>query len=111
MSKEYHLDPEKVSLEKLRLSLEKRELIPSKSILKEKLNARFEILASTGIQNLKDLIDALKNKNKIGAFSEQTWLEVLYLTILKREASSYFPNPVRISNFAGVKDQVIQKRM
>jgi hypothetical protein len=109
MSKEYHLDPEKVSLEKLRLSLEMRKLIPSRLILKEKLSTRFEILSSAGILNLKELIDALKSKKKIEVFSKWTGLEVEYLTILKREASSYFPNPVRLSSFPGIKADVIRK--
>jgi len=109
MDIDYHLDPKKISLEKLRRSLESRELIPSRMILKENLKANFEVLASAGVNNMDDLIKALKSKNKVDAFSKQTGLEVGYLTILRREANSYFPNPVRLSSFPGIDQRVISK--
>lgn len=105
----YHLDAEKVSLKQFQLSLENRKLIPSRTILKEKLRERFDVLSSAGIETLKDLIESLKNKAKIEAFSKQTGLAVDYLTVLKREASSYFPNPVALSKFPDVDSQLVQK--
>lgn len=105
----YHLDPEKISLEQFRCSLESRELIPSRVVLKENLTERFAILSSIGISNLKDLLSSLKSKEKIGNISERTGLPVDYLTILKREAGSYFPNPVPLDKFSGVDTQVLLK--
>jgi hypothetical protein len=108
-SENYHLDPEKISLEQFRQSLEARELIPSRLILKENLEERFEVLASAGISNLMELIGSLKSKANVENFSEQIGLPVGYLTILKREASSYFPNPVPLKKFPDVDTQILLK--
>ncbi len=105
----YHLNPEKISLEQFRRSLESRELIPSRVILKENLAERFEVLSSMEISNLKDLLVSLKSKEKIKNISEQTSLSVDYLTILKREAGSYFPNPVPLNKFSCVDAQILLK--
>lgn len=103
----YHLDSEKISLEQFRQSLQARELIPSRLILKENLEERFEVLSSAEISNLKDLIGSLKSKVKIETFSKQTGVPVGYLTILKREAGSYFPNPVPLNKFPDIDAQTL----
>ncbi len=109
MKDQYHLDASKISLKKFQKSLGSRELIPSRAILKENINERFNNLYSVGIHNLKDLIDALKTKQKLEAFSKLTSLSTDYLTLLKREANSYFPKPIRLSSFPGVESRTIKK--
>jgi len=109
MRSQYHIDSEKYSLKSLQISLESRKLIPSRVVLKEKLKSRFRIINSAGLNTLGDLIRTLKSKPKIEAFSKKTGLSIDYLTLLKREASSFFPNPVRLNRFAGVDNQVISK--
>jgi len=109
MSTKYHIDAGKFDLKKFRISLENRVLIPSRMILKEDIRVRFQILETEGLYNLEDLMAALKNKNKIVNFSEKTGLPVGYLTILKREAGSFFPNPIQLSKFFGIDSRVIEK--
>ena len=109
MSSQYHINPQKVSLKRFQASLESRELIPSRVMLKEKLQSRFSTIHSAGVNTLEDLIDVLKNKPKVEAFSKKTGLGIDYLTLLKREASSYFPNPVQLNKFPGVNSQAILK--
>jgi len=109
MNPKYHIDPNKIRLKSFQISLESRELIPSRTALKEDLKTRFKILHSAGVATLGDLISVLKNKTKIETFSKKTGLNTVYLTLLKREASSYFPNPVQLKSFSGVKNQVILK--
>ncbi|MBT3271931.1 MAG: DUF4332 domain-containing protein, partial [Spirochaetales bacterium] len=76
--------------------------IPSRVILKESLDERFEIFKTNGIFNLKDLIAALKPRQKAEAFSNRTGLPINYLTILLREVGSYLPNPVPLAKFPGI---------
>ncbi len=99
MKEQYYIDLEKYSLQQFKLSLQKRDMIPSRVILKEKIEDRFGILKVNGIKNLKTLIDVLKTKQKIDAFSKKSELSIDYLTILKREANSYLPNPIRLKDF------------
>lgn len=77
-------------------------MIPSRVSLKEELDERFKILEISGITNLKVLIDRLKTKPKIELFSKETGLSIEYLTLLKREAKSYQPNPIRLNKFPGI---------
>ncbi len=108
MKEQYYIDLEKYSLQRFKLSLQKRDMIPSRVILKEKIEDRFEILNTNGISNLKALIDALKTKQKIEMFSKKSNLSIDYLTILKREASSYLPNPIRLKYFPGTDSKAIE---
>ncbi|NQT60888.1 MAG: DUF4332 domain-containing protein [Bacteroidetes bacterium] len=109
MCTKYYIDAGNFGLEKFRLSLESRVLIPSRMLLKEDLKARFHILESEGLHNLEDLLTALKSKSKVVDFSERTGLPVEYLTILKREAGSYFPNPIPLHKFSGIDNDVMVK--
>lgn len=102
MSENYFIDLGNYSLQKFRLSLQKREMIPSRVVLKESIEERFAILHAQGIDNLKTLIEVLKSKPKIELFSRKTGLSIDYLSILKREAGSYLPNPIRLREFSEI---------
>ena len=107
MKERYYIDLQKYDLQKFKKSLKGRSLTPSRVILKENLDERFEVISKQGIETLKELIDALKNKQKTENFSEQSGLSIDYLTILKREASSYLPNPVKLDKFTWIDKSVI----
>ncbi len=102
MKNSYHIDLSKYSLEQFKLSLKARDMIPSRVILKESIDDRFKVLSENGIEHLAHLILMLKTKQKVEMFSYQSGLTVDYLTILKREAGSYLPKPVRLDKFPGV---------
>ena len=57
----------------------------------------------------KELIDRLKTKAKIDDFSNETGLTTEYLTLLKREANSYLPKPVRIDTFPGIPTKYVDR--
>jgi len=103
MSKRYQIDLEEYSLQKFKRSLQSREMIPSRISLKDDLDGRFGILEDCGIANLKELIDALKTKQKIEQFSQETSLSTQYLTLLNREAKSYLSKPIRLDKFPGIQ--------
>ena len=108
MADQYHIDTHKYSLAKFKDNIQSRDMIPSRVILKEDVDERFEILERSGIHNLKDLIGALNTRTKIENFSNQTGLSIEYLTILKREANSYLPSPVRLSAFSGIPGEFVE---
>ncbi len=98
----YHLDIEKYTLQKFKSGLKSRKMIPSRISLKDNLDERFRLLETQGISNLKELIDTLKTKPKIELFSKETGLSIDYLSLLRREAKSFLPNPVRLNKFPGI---------
>ncbi len=109
--KQYYLDSKKYSLTKFKKSLAARELIPSRRILKNDLDQNFDVLRSAGIRNLYELLAVLNSKSKTISFSEKTGLTTDFLTLLRREANSYFPTPVNLSKFASVESSLISKLM
>jgi hypothetical protein len=109
MRDQYHINLEQYSLQKFKSNLEARDMIPSRVSLKDNLDERFRVLENAGITNLKELIDALKTKQKIEQFSKETGLPTQYLTLLNREAKSYLPKPIRLDKFPGISNTVIEK--
>lgn len=109
MGVQYEIDLQKYSLLKFKQSLLHRDMIPSRTMLKDDLESRFGILANCGISNLKELTDALKTKQKIERLSEDSGLTIEYLTLLNREAKSYLSKPIRLEKFAGVSEEHIEK--
>jgi len=109
MKDQYHINLEQYSLHKFKSNLQSRDMIPSRVILKDNLDERFQILEDCGITNHKELIDALKTKAKIEQFAENTGLSAEYLTILNREAKSYLSNPIRLDKFPGLSGKYVEK--
>ncbi|HDD61296.1 MAG: hypothetical protein DRI65_06855 [Chloroflexota bacterium] len=108
MAASYHINPSKYPLQELKKDLLNRDLIPSRKPLKDDLETNLQILEGKGIQTLGDLIDALKNKNKIREISSLSGISEKYLTLLRREANSYLPNPVPLDKFSGFGASEIQ---
>jgi hypothetical protein len=107
MGNQYHINIKKYSLQKFKKNLESRDMIPSRVSLKNDLDERFKILETNSITNLKELIDRLKTKPEIKQFSIDTGLTIEYLTLIKREAKSYLPNPVRLDKFSGIPSKYV----
>lgn len=82
MANQYHMNLEKFSLDKFKQILKAEEMLPARQILKEDIEERFEILASMGVHNLRDLIDALKTRQKVKDFAQRSGLSLEYLVIL-----------------------------
>jgi hypothetical protein len=107
MKSSYHIDPKEFSLQYLEENLTSRELIPSRKALVEDIHSKFKLLGDIGIQTLDDLLRSLKNKKGIEEVSGKTGISLDYLTLLRREANSYLPNPVSLSKLPGVDSDVI----
>jgi hypothetical protein len=105
----YYINLMEFSLERFKHILESEEGLPARQILKEDLDARFNVLASMGIRNLSDLTGALSTKRKLQAFSQESGLSIDYLVILRREAKSYIPKPVVLREIPGVNPEDIDK--
>jgi len=108
VSDQYHLDLKTFSLQKFKRSLESG-VLPSRKILQEKLDERFAVLESLGINHLQALIDALKTKKRLADLAQQSGLPQEYLTILRREANSYLPKPVNLRDIPDTDPTHVEK--
>ena len=109
MADDYYIDLENIDLEGFKASIEDKDLLPGRVVLRENLDQRFGILADRGINTLGDLWRALKTKRRVAQFADQSGLSKEYLTILRREVNSYIPNPVGLSKLPGVDDEHIAR--
>jgi len=109
MKDDYHIDLEKYHLDTLKNELKESELIPSRRILKDDIEARFKVLEGNNIHNLQELVNVLKTPKKTREFAQKSGLPEDYLLILRREVNSYNPNPVNLDKFPGVEQDTVSK--
>jgi len=109
MKDSYSVNTTKFSLDRLRDALKTKDILPSRNVLKEQVDERFNLLKSEGIESLFDLLDILKSKAKIEQFATKTGLNTDYLTILRREANSYVSVPVRLIDLPTGETDTIKK--
>lgn len=109
MSDNYFIDTTKFSIGKFRNSLKAKDILPGRIILIEKMDERFDIVKSKGINTINDLLEALKTKPKVESFSKASGLPIDYLTILRREANSYISVPVKLTDLPFVETGIINQ--
>lgn len=109
MADDYYIELDKYSLNQFKEQLKKAKLIPSRKILKEQIDERFNILSNKGIQNLDELLILLKTPKKVKELSEKSGIPYDYLLILRREINSYRPKPVKLDKFPGIEMETINK--
>ena len=96
----YYCDMRAISLDKLRENLHYQRLLPSQQVLLDGIDAKFEAIKTQGINDLRALGAALKSKEKAKDLSELTGIDEKYLTVLRREVSSYRPASRKIADFS-----------
>jgi len=109
MVENYHIDLKKISLKEFQEEIKNSELLPSRKILKDHIDERFEILKEKKVDNLQDLANLLKTPKKAREFAGKSGLPEDYILILRRELNSYTPNPVNLGKFPGVQDENLTK--
>lgn len=101
--------PETVSLDDLRERIKSTDLVPSRAVLLEGIDAIFNTLAQQGLNTWQDLQNAIKNPKKIESFSMQSGIDSQYLVLLRREVESYHPKPFDLIAIDWIPQDVIKK--
>ena len=105
----YYINIEKITLDDFKNILKSADLIPSRMVLKENINANFDILKHQNYKNIDEILNNFKNKKKIHDFSEMSGLNENYLTILVREIKGYRQKPNKIKDFPCITEKVALK--
>jgi hypothetical protein len=103
----YYIDLSTISIGEYKTKLEESDLLPSRIILKEDINERFNRLENQGIKTVYELQQALKTKKKLQGFSTISGLPEAYLTILIREVNSLHPKPNKLRDFPDLSEDMI----
>jgi hypothetical protein len=105
----YYIDLSSISIDDYKAKLKVSDMLPSRMILKEKLNDRFNYFKSIGISNIKELQQVLKKKDKLAELSKVKCFSGDYLVILLREINSIQPKPNKIKEFIGILSDTVSK--
>lgn len=107
MKDHYHIDFNSYTLKQLKKSIDHRDMIPSRQILKENLNENFKLFEKMGYKTVQDLLDQIKNPANMERFAEEMEIPEGYLKILKREINAFQPTPVKLRDLPDVDAKVI----
>jgi hypothetical protein len=105
----YYIDLDLISIDDYQLKLESADLLPSRVILKDRLEERFNYFKSIGIKNVFELQKLLKKKEKLAELSKVDCFSEDYLVVLLREINSIQPKPNKISEFIGISSETFSK--
>jgi hypothetical protein len=95
----YHIDAERVGLDDLRKRIEETDLVPSRIVLLDGLEAKFQALERQGITTLAKLRHEVKTAKRRETLSKETGVDVQYLVLLRREVEGYFPKKFALKDF------------
>lgn len=105
----YYIDLSNISMDEYKAILKAADLLPSRMILKNDIDEKFDALKEHQIQNVEQLRKTLSNRSKLQAISKQAGISEDYLKILIREVRSYRQKPNRIQDFPDISENVIRK--
>lgn len=103
----YYIDLANMTLDEYKNKLSKGYLPPSRMILKENMEERFNELKKQGIQTVKELMALLKTEVNLIELSKIDCLSGDYLKLLLREMKSTLPKPKKINEFNSLAPETI----
>jgi hypothetical protein len=105
----YYIDLSSISMDDYKTKLQLADMIPSRMILKDRLDERFGYFKSIGLKNILELKQMLNKKDKFAELSKVECLKGDYLTILLRELNSMLPKSNKIKDFVGISADTVSK--
>lgn len=103
----YLIDLSEISLDQYKDKLATGYMIPSRKILKDRLEERFSCFKNNGIHNVQELVTALKNKLKFEKLLKEQCFDSEYLQVLRREVNSIQTKPLKISEFHWINPELV----
>lgn len=105
----YYIDLKSITLDEYKKKLNSSIIIPSRMVLKDNIDERFNEFKKLGIKNIYELQLMLKNKVKLIEISKNSLFSEEYLTILTRELNSIQAKPNKLKEFIGISAITIDK--
>jgi hypothetical protein len=105
----YSIDLSRISIDRYMKKLKNKNLIPSRMILKDKIEQRFSVFKKNGTKTAYDLYSALKNSKRFNELSGKKELPEDYLKILLTELKSIQAKPIKLTEFEWISAELIKK--
>jgi hypothetical protein len=98
-----------ISLDKFRDMLALGYLVPSRLLLREEIEIRFQKITENGIHTLEDLLATVKSKPRYAELISKAGLSEDYATLLKREVQSYIVKPMKLSDLTFIDKSILDR--
>lgn len=105
----YYIDLESIPLMQYKQSIKAGYLPPSRKLLKDRIDERFDIIEKQGIGTAAQLLAAVKTKEKTEDFAVRTGIDHEYMSILSREIRSLIKKPVKLSDLSMINQETQKK--
>lgn len=105
----YYIDFESIPLMQYKQSIKTEYLPPSRKVLKDRIDERFDIIEKQDISTAAQLLAAVKTKKRTEDFSTKTGIDHDYMTILSREIRSLIKKPAKLSEFSMISVEAQKK--
>lgn len=105
----YYIDLKSITLDEYKKKLNSSILIPSRMVLRDNIDERFNQFKTLGIKNVHELQLMLKSKPKLIELAKNPLFPEEYLTILIRELNSIQAKPNKLKEFIGLSTITIDK--
>lgn len=105
----YYQDFEAIRISEYQEILKSADLVPSRRLLLEDIEAVFARLQAQGLETLADLQAALKTRPRLQRFAQETGIDEGYLKVLIREINSSQPKPNKLADFPDTPAAVVAK--
>jgi hypothetical protein len=105
----YYIDLKSISIDQYKKILQSSDLIPSWKALLEDIDNMFNYIKKQNLNNLEELLENIKNKDKVQKFAKLSGMPLKYLEVLRRSILTYKPAPNKIRDFQCVSKTIVDK--
>ena len=104
----FYVDLKEMSIDQYKKKLTTGDLIPSRMILREDIDQNFTNIKKQKLGNVDELLNALKTKDKVQAFADQSGISHEYLTVLSRELRSFRNTAGRMKEYPDISEETLK---
>ncbi len=105
----YSINLSRLSLKAYKDHLLSIDLLPSRRVLLDSIDANISAIADRGIDDIGALIQVVSTPKKLSALSQLTSISEDYLKVLKREIGSLQPKSIPLSEFDMLSSDQLEK--
>lgn len=105
----YSINLSRLSLKAYKDHLLSIDLLPSRRVLLDSIDANISAIADRGIDDIGELIQVVSTPKKLSALSQLTSISEDYLKVLKREIGGLQPKNVPLSEFDMLSADQLEK--
>ena len=105
----YYINFKNKKLQGFKRKLKDTKLLPSQKVLEEFFENGFDYLEKLGVQNLYEVKEALKTKDKAQILAKQSSLPEKFWIVFRRELNGHHPQPRKLKDFSIIPERIVDR--